>query len=182
MMENPETTHATKHRERMHASRSVGRLFLLTYLTGLLLPAALGIVIRSVLAAKGVSVATWSEGAGWVMPLTLMFLIPFALLAHYSRSVLRRVRRRGMARFRKWLYIFVAAYLGTTLGLGVLLVDVLQSIEGIAHVVAFWPFTLPYLLLWGIGSAVVAGPAGWLVWAVWSRRMPEHRPDPPPPG
>ena len=182
MMEKPEATNDVAQQQRMHASRHVGRLFRLTYFTGLLLPACLGIVIRSVLAVKGVQVATWSEGAAWVMPLTLMFLIPFALLAHYSRSVLRRVRRRGMARFRMWLYIFVAAYLGMTVGLGVLLVDVLQSIEGIAHVVAFWPFTLPYLLLWGIGSAVVAGPAGWLVWAVWSRRMPEHRPDPPPPG
>lgn len=152
--------------ERAADYRSSLRFFKLVFLTGLLLPAVLGIVIRTIIAAKGVPVATWTEGVAWVLPLTLFILIPYALLAFYSRHVLLKVRDKPAARFQMWLYIFIGAYAGMTSSLSFLLVQVLQSIRDIAHVVAFWPFTIVGVLLWAMGGAFIAGLVGWIVWAI----------------
>ena len=85
--------------ERQAAPLSVRRFFRAILLTGLLLPAALGIVIRTVLQIQGVGVVSLAQGAAGVMPLTLLFLIPYFLLAMLIRRVLVKTHARGDWRF-----------------------------------------------------------------------------------
>lgn len=153
-------------RDHTPAGRSTRILVGSILATGLLLPAFLGAIVRTILVAKGVQVVSWSLGAMWLFPLTFLFFIPFALLAFLTRFTLLRIIARETMTFQKWWHIFVGAFLGVALKLGFLLTDILQSIEAIAHMVALWPITIFLVLIRATGGAFIGAAIGWIVWAV----------------
>lgn len=157
----------TQHQDRQPAPRPVQRLFRLILLTGLLLPAALGIAIWLVLAAMGVRVVDPASGLALaVVPLTLFFLIPYFILAVLVRAVLIKKHARGPLPFRKWRHVGFGAYVGATVVSVGLLGSLLPDFEAASMVAAMWPLTLPFVLLYELGGAVLGGAFGWLVWKV----------------
>ena len=138
-------------------------------LTGLFLPSLMGIVIRLALSARGVDVVTWEQGARWMLPLTLFFLPAYLLLAGLAyRRLLHRVIRRGQA-LGRWWHVFLGAYLGLVTISIYLLATSLQHIRDTAHLIAFWPLTLPWISLWLLAGAATGALCGGVLWR-WRRR------------
>lgn len=160
----------TQTQERQPAPRSVQRLFRLFLLTGLLLPALLGIAIWLVLAVMGVRVVDPATGLALaVVPLTLFFLIPYFILAVLVRAVLIKKHARGPLPFRKWRHIALGAYAGATVISVGLLASLLPDFEAASMVAVMWPLTLPFVLLYELGGMVLGAAFGWLVWKVRGR-------------
>ena len=155
--------------KRQLAPRSVRNLFRITLLTGLLLPAALGVMVRSILQIQGIGVVGLAEGAAAVIPLTLFFLPPYFLLALLIRRVLLMTHARGEMRFRRWWYISSGAYIGMTLVSMFLLSSILPDYEAITMVVFMWPLALPYVLVLELGGVLAGGVLGWIAWWIRSR-------------
>ena len=153
--------------ERQAAPRSVRRLFRTILLTGLLLPAVLGLVIRTVLQIQGVGVVSLAQGAAGVIPLTLLFLIPYFLLAVLVRLILLKTHARGERPFRRWWYVSVGAYVGLTLVCIFLLSVVMPDFEALAMVVVMWPLTFPFMLAYEVPGVLAGGVLGWI--ASWIR-------------
>lgn len=156
-------------RERQAAPLSVRRFFRAILLTGLLLPAALGIVIRTVLQIQGVGVVSLAQGAAGVMPLTLLFLIPYFLLAMLIRRVLVKTHARGGLAFRRWWYVAVGAFVGMTLVCIFLLSTMLSDYEALTMVVFMWPLAFPIMLAYELPGVLAGGVLGWLAWWIRSR-------------
>lgn len=143
-------------------------------ITGLLLPSVLAIIVRTYLWTKGVDVVSLIEGAKWIIPLTIVFFVPFLILAFLTRRILLRTLKRNKAVFSKWLNICVGALIGTTTILGYLLVGILQSMEAVAYWPFLWPITLPRELLHASGGALLGGLFGWLWWVVRYKSKPQQ--------
>ena len=156
--------------KRDSAHRSVRILVGAICITGLILPAGLGLAIRCLLAAKGVSVVSLAEGAQWVVPLTFVFFLPFGLFALIAWYSLGRAGQRSQSRFRARLFISSGVLLGMTAALGYVLIHILQTIKGVADAVAFWPFTIAGVFLWAIGGGMVGAIFGWIAWHAAVRR------------
>ena len=155
--------------ERQAAPLSVRRLFRTVLLTGLLLPGVLGLVIRTVLQIQGVGVVSLAQGAAGVIPLTLLFLIPYFLLAVLVRLILLKTHARGERPFRRWWYVSVGAYVGLTLVCIFLLSVVLPDFEALAMVVLMWPLTFPFMLAYEVPGVLAGGVLGWIAWWIRSR-------------
>lgn len=155
--------------ERQAAPLSVRRFFRTVLLTGLLLPAVLGLVIRTVLQIQGVGVVSLAQGAAGVMPLTLLFLIPYFLLAMLIRRVLVKTHARGELPFRRWWCVSVGAFAGMTLVCIFLLSTMLPDYEALTMVVFMWPLTFPIMLVLEVGGVLAGGMLGWLAWRIRSR-------------
>ncbi|MEJ2479028.1 MAG: hypothetical protein P8Y78_02405 [Acidihalobacter sp.] len=153
--------------KRQLAPRAVRNLFRTILLTGLLLPAGLGVMIRTILQIQGVGVVGLAEGAAGVLPLTLFFLPPYFLLALLIRRVLLGMHARGEMPLRRWWYISVGAYAGMTLVCMFLLSSILPDYEAITMVVFMWPLTFPYVLVLELGGVLAGGVLGWI--AGWIR-------------
>ena len=138
-------------------------------LTGVLLPSLVGIVIRLALSARGVDVVTWEQGARWMLPLTLFFLPTYLLLAGLAyRRLLRRVIPRRQA-FGYWWHLYLGAYLGLVTISIYLLATSLEHIRDTAHLIAFWPLTLPWISLWLFAGMMAGALCGVVLWR-WRRR------------
>ena len=155
--------------KRQLAPRSVQGLFRTILLTGLLLPAVLGVVIRTILQIQGIGVVGLAEGAAGVIPLTLFFLIPYFLLAMLIRRVLVKMHARGAVPFRRWWYVSVGAFIGMTLASISLLSTMLPDYEAMTMVVFLWPLTFPFMLVFEVGGVLAGGVLGWIAWWLRSR-------------
>lgn len=146
------------------------RIFVLSVcLTGLLLPSVLGLLVRAVLASRGVNVISLSQGATWMAPLTLLFLIPFLLFALLVKRVMRCTLSPAPCRYRVRLYVLAGAFAGMTATLAYLLTAWLQTAEGIGMVVAMAAITGPIVLFLAVCGALAGAGLGWLVWRVRGR-------------
>ncbi|AOV17646.1 hypothetical protein BJI67_11770 [Acidihalobacter aeolianus] len=160
----------TQAQDGQPVPRPVQRLFRLVLLTGLLLPAILGIAIWLVLAVMGVRVVEPATGLALaVLPLTLLFLIPYFILAMLMRVVLVKKHARGPLPFRIWLHVAVGGYVGVTVVSIWLLSGLLPDFEAASMVAAMWPLTLPFVLLLDLGGVMLGGIVGWLVWKLRGR-------------
>ncbi|MEJ2631166.1 MAG: hypothetical protein P8011_14630 [Acidihalobacter sp.] len=159
--------------ERQAAPLSVRR-FLRTFpLAGLLPPAVLGIVIRTVLQIQGIGVVSLVQGAAGLMSLSLLFLLPYFLLAMLIRRVLVKTPTRGELPFRRWWYVSVGAFAGMTLVCIFLLSTMLPDYEALTMVVFMWPLTFPIMLVLAVGGVFAGGIPGWLAWRI--RIADSHR-------
>lgn len=155
--------------KRQLAPRSVRILFRTILLTGLLLPAVLGIAIRTILQIQGIGVVSLAQGATGVIPLTLLFLIPYFLLAMLVRLMLVKTHARGELPFRRWWYVSVGAYVGLTLVCIFLLSIVMPDFEALAMVVLMWPLTFPFMLAYEVPGVLAGGILGWIAWWIRNR-------------
>ena len=152
--------------------RSIRNLVGAACAAGILLPSILGLLIRAVLSAKGVQVASLSEGLVWIFPLTLMVCFPFAAFALIAELSLKKAYAKRKSRFQMRLRVFKGALIGMIIVLGILLISVLQNIESIAYFIAFWPITIPAVMLYALAGGLIGAIVGWIS----ARR--EHPPAP----
>ena len=152
--------------DKNYYQRLISRFVAIIYVTGLLLPAILGLIIRAILAAKGIEVVSLSQGLEWVIPLTLFFLVPFVLYGLATNFFLSKAVRGTLAELQKKSHICVGGFMGMSMSLGYLLIIILQSIEGIAHAVAFFPFLIIGIILWASGGILAGFILGWAVWKI----------------
>lgn len=146
------------------APQSVRRFFLITLLTGLLLPSVIGLVVWIVLFNLGIGVVNLAQGAAIVLPFTLFFFLPYLLLGMFTRSVLIKLNTpEKMHSHRKW-YIAIGAYTGLTLISIFMLSMILPDFEGIAMVVFMWPLTFPVVLIFEIIGVLAGSVFGWVIW------------------
>ncbi|MBT8409762.1 MAG: hypothetical protein KJN93_09065 [Alphaproteobacteria bacterium] len=147
-------------------------------IVGLLLPVFAGVIARSVLQVRGVSVVSWTEGAALLVPLAIWAAIPFAALAFVLRRMLRDVAAKRPELMPAWISTAIGAALGLVAFQGYTLFDMMtySGPGGFAEVVSMtlvlWMLTVPFALAMGAIAAGVGGVLGRLVWEarLWRRR------------
>ncbi|WP_127904089.1 hypothetical protein [Solirhodobacter olei] len=133
------------------------------WISGLALPALMGVVARETLRAQNVSVVTLPDGLALILPLSVWFEIPFLVLALITRWLLARTIQRRPQRFSFWLTALIGAFLAMAAFDGYSLFNMLmyQGPGGLAEAVsmtlALWMLTVPFLLIQSGGAALAGG-------------------------
>ena len=149
---------------------SVRRLSRIVMISGLIIPALVGVVARFVLQSRGVDVVSWGQGAALLMPLTLLFLVPFLGLVLVASQVIRKKIADKPGDLQMWLHIYAGAFVGVACISVNFLYDSLtySGPGGLAEVVfmmmALWMVTVPALLAYGAAGALAGGVLGRLVY------------------
>jgi hypothetical protein len=121
----------------------------------LALPMIMGLIAMSLLMAHGKPVAGLTDGVSEVIFATTFCGGPFVVPAFLARSVLKRALREGAPSLRKKRFIFVGAFVGTTISIGWLLLSFFQYPESMEILVLspLWPF---YVAFPGMAVGVLA--------------------------
>lgn len=159
---------------------SIRILFRSIWIGGLVLTVVMGIAARFALQAQGVSVVSWSQGISLVIPLAILFEIPFLVLAYVARKNLRRAVAEEPASLQMRFHVLVGALAGQLVLFGYMIFGMLSysGPGGLGEVVAMflvmWMLTIPYLLFYGLIGAAFGGAFGWVVWKLRALLGPSH--------
>ena len=157
---------------------AIRRLVRAIWIGGLILTPLVGLVARQTLAARGISVVDLSRGISLILPVTLLFEIPFLVLALIVRRLLKKTVQQDPETLPKWLHTCWGAFAGLIAVMAYVQLDAFAYAgpggfsEVVGMMLALWMFTLPsFLAIGAVGAAVgaVLGQLAWRLRAVWRR-------------
>ena len=141
------------------------RLFWVILIVGLALPSLAGIIVRTHLVTKGISVVSWLDGFEFILSATIfVFAPPFIGLALFANFRLARAIESGT--FQKWWHTIIGAFSGTTLTSIYLMFGSFENPEMRGLVIAAWPWSLFVTLIYESAGGLLGGSLGWVAWKV----------------
>lgn len=152
------------------------------WISGFVLSALTGVIVRQSLAAQGIPVVSWGEGISLMIPFALWAEIPFGVLALIAVWLLRRRQCEDPASLPKWIYMIGGALAGLLAAQAQMLYGMMSyhGPGGFIEVV-FLTIGLPFVtvpMMLGIGAigVFVGAVVGFGIWIFRGRPVVCPRP------
>lgn len=147
----------------MHQPAWIHQTFKLIIFTGLLLPAIMAFIVMNSTDLKGDQVNVSGFDLFIFILGTVLFALPYIILAFIARSVLSNALEEGGYKPVKRLFLIAGVFLGVTVFIAWNLFSYFQNTEG-AAVLIFAPFVTIFAALPGVVAGAVVGLLSYFLW------------------